>query len=159
MCVCACVSVCLYVYDRLQRNKRLAGYCRQLIMFQYVFQCCSQFLFMVVFTTFLVSCLRFHILWVDTIPFEKNNQTGQRDVIVSDLFDLSGFDRLVVTSQLSLWCHTPCHSLCRINPIVVLFLLMAIVFWIHRLFRTAVRFYRWHSNMCYYVLCMVCTLS
>lgn len=51
---------------------------------------------MVVFTTFLVSCLRFHILWVDTIPFEKNNQTGQRDVVVSDLFDLSGFDRLVV---------------------------------------------------------------
>ena len=48
---------------------------------------------MVVFTTFLVTCLRFHILWVDTIAFEKNNQTGQRDVIVSDLFDLSGFDR------------------------------------------------------------------
>ena len=54
---------------------------------------CSQFLFMVVFTTFLVTCLRFHVLWVDTVPFEKNNQTGQRDVIFSDLFDLSGFDR------------------------------------------------------------------
>jgi hypothetical protein len=48
---------------------------------------------MVVFTTFLVTCLRFHVLWVDTVPFEKNNQTGQRDVIFSDLFDLSGFDR------------------------------------------------------------------
>ena len=33
--------------------------------------------------------------------------------------------------------------LSRINPVVVLFLLMAAVFWIHRLFRTAVRFYRY----------------
>lgn len=48
---------------------------------------------MVLFTTFLVTCLRFHVLWVDTVPFEMNNQTGQRDVIFSDLFDLSRFDR------------------------------------------------------------------
>lgn len=37
--------------------------------------------------------------------------------------------------------HTNTHPH-RINPIVVLFLLMAFVFWIHRFFRTAVRFYR-----------------
>ena len=80
------------------------GFRRALILFHLpVLLCsCSQFLFMVIFTTFLVTCLRFHILWVDTIPFEKNNQTGQRDVIVSDLFDLSGFDRFVMW-QLCMW--------------------------------------------------------
>ena len=66
---------------------------------------------MVLFTTFLVSCLRFHILWVDTIPFEKNNQTGQRDVIVSDLFDLSGLDRLVVLPH-----SCDCDVMLRVSP-------------------------------------------
>ena len=78
---CECVSV----------------YCNLALTLAYVvkfhFCTCSQFLFMVVFTTFLVTCLRFHVLWVDTVPFEENNQTGQRDVIFSDLFDLFGFDR------------------------------------------------------------------
>ena len=102
---------------------------------------------MVLFTTFLVTCLRFHVLWVDTVPFEMNNQTGQRDVIFSDLFDLSRFDRwgnladMYTVSEHHQHTHTHTHTP-RINPIVVLFLLMAFVFWIHRLFRTAVRFYR-----------------
>jgi len=46
-------------------------------------------MFIVLFTAFIVTCLRFHNLWVDKVTFVENNNTKQRDIIFGDLIDLS----------------------------------------------------------------------
>ena len=47
----------------------------------------SQFLFIVFFSVFLVTCLRFNRLFADKITYYKDNRTNERDIIFSDLFD------------------------------------------------------------------------
>ena len=50
-------------------------------------------MFMVLFTAFLVTCLKFNNLWVDKIPYIVNNKTRQRDVNISDIIDTSRLDQ------------------------------------------------------------------
>ena len=47
----------------------------------------SQFVFIVFFSVFLVTCLRFHRLFTDKITYVIDNTTNERDVVFSDLFD------------------------------------------------------------------------
>ena len=67
----------------------------------------SQYMFMVLFTAFLVTCLKFNNLWVDTIPYMVNNKTRQRDVNISDIID---------TSRLDQWVDVPCSSTVHLIP-------------------------------------------
>ena len=48
------------------------------------------------FTTFLVTCLQVNNLLRDKIKYTNNGTNVERDVIFSDLFDLSGFQRFVL---------------------------------------------------------------
>ena len=52
-----------------------------------------QFMFMVLLTSFIVTCLRFSVLWADTVPVKENNETKQRDVNFRDLFDFNRIER------------------------------------------------------------------
>jgi len=52
-----------------------------------------QFLFMVIFTTFVVTCLRLDNLWADTITYVNDNVTEERDVLFEDLFDIKQFQK------------------------------------------------------------------
>ena len=47
----------------------------------------SQFLFIVIFSVFLVTCLRFNRLFADKITYVTNNTTNERDIVFGDLFD------------------------------------------------------------------------
>ena len=47
----------------------------------------SQFLFIVCFSVFIVTCLRFNRLFLDKITYVKDNTTNERDVMFGDLFD------------------------------------------------------------------------
>lgn len=90
-----------------------------------------QFAFIVLFTAFIIQCLRFSLLTADTITFVKNNVTGERDIIFSDLFDL---DRL----------RNP-HGL------IVIILLMAFGLWLFWFYRAVIRFFRfWEIRKFYH---------
>ena len=53
---------------------------------------------MVLLAAFIVTCLRFHNLWVDTITIHHivGNSTEERDVEFGDLFDVGNIVKYVM---------------------------------------------------------------
>ncbi|CAI8058434.1 Autophagy-related protein 9A, partial [Geodia barretti] len=80
----------------------------------------SQFLFIVCFSVFIVTCLRFNRLFLDKITYVKDNTTNERDVMFGDLFDQT--------------------RLLHMSALLVFVLLVALSFWLHRVYLTARRF-------------------
>eukprot|EP00731_Ephydatia_muelleri_P020189 Em0012g1014a len=89
-----------------------------------------QFAFIISFTTFIVTCLRFRILWADKVPIVETNMT--RDVLFSDLFDLSQLKTIPDSFTL------------------VVFLMMAVLFGVHRMCRAGWRFYKFWEMRNFY---------
>jgi autophagy-related protein 9 len=89
-----------------------------------------QFLFIVCFSVFIVTCLRFNRLFLDKITYVKDNTTNERDIVFGDLFDQT---RLL---------HMP--------ALLVFVLLVALSFWLHRVYLTARRFLQFWEIRTFY---------
>lgn len=88
----------------------------------------GQFAFLCIFSAFLITCINFKNLFADDV---YTNETGVKDVAFGDVIEI---DRLE-----------------HINPLLVLILFFAFIFWFHRLCKTIWRFFKFLGIRRFYI--------
>lgn len=146
-----------------------------------------------IFSVFLVTCLRFNRLFADKVTYINDNRTDERDIVFGDLFDEK---RLLKYVHIHVHCvcmcvytyvyihvrvcvhacryyRRKCYAIpssilptyivcypCSMPAILVVTLLLAVAFWLHRFYQAARRFLQfWEIRTFYHHALNVTTVS